>query len=66
MAHVNLDREFTSELASMRLAALKEGGTIRADTKRLIIYWIDLDGSMDVCWSADQAMALEFYDGSYQ
>ena len=66
MAHVNLDREFRLELSAMRLAAIKEGGTIRADTKRLIIYWIDPDGSMNVCWSADQAMALEFDDGSYQ
>ena len=66
MSHVNLDREFRLELAAMRLAASKEGGTIRADTKRLIIYWIDPDGSMDICWSAEQAMALEFDDGSYQ
>jgi len=66
MLHVNLNREFDRELASMRLAAIKEGGTIRADAKRLIIYWIDPDGSMEVCWSADQAMALEFDDGSYQ
>ena len=66
MSHVNLDREFRLELAAMRLAASKEGGTIRADAKRLIIYWIDFDGNADVCWSAEQAMALEFDDGSYQ
>lgn len=66
MAHVNLNCEFDYQLAAMRLAAIKEGGTIRADAKRLIIYWIDPDGNMDICWSADQAMALEFDDGSYQ
>lgn len=66
MTHVNLDKEFARRLVSMRLAASKEGGTIRSDNRRLIIYWVDADGSIDVCWSADQAMALEFDDGSYQ
>lgn len=66
MTHVNLNAEFARQLISMRLAASKEGGTIRSDNRRLIIYWVDADGSEDVCWSVDQAMALEFDDGSYQ
>ena len=66
MTTVNLNREFTIELAAMRRAAAIDGGTIRADYKQLIIYWIDPDGNADIAWSADQAMELAFDDGSYQ
>jgi hypothetical protein len=66
MAKVNLDREFSRQLVTLRLAAAKDGSTIRADNYRLVIYWIDPDGTADMAWSPDKAMAFENDDGSYQ
>jgi hypothetical protein len=66
MSHVNLNNEFAYQLASMQRAAAKDGSTIRADYQRLTIYWVDPDGSIDVCWSPEIAMIVEFDDGSYQ
>jgi hypothetical protein len=66
MTKINLDREFSRQVAILQRAAAKDGSTIRVDNYRLVIYWIDPDGSMDVCWSPDKAMAFECDDGSYQ
>jgi hypothetical protein len=66
MAKINLDREFGRQLKAMQLAASKDGSTIRVDNYQLIIYWIDPDGSADIAWSPDKAMAFVIDDGSYQ
>ena len=66
MAKINLDREFSRQLVTLQRAAAKDGSTIRVDNYRLIIYWIDPDGSADIAWSPEKAMTVEFDDGSYQ
>jgi hypothetical protein len=66
MAKINLDREFSRQLPILQRAAAKDGSTVKVDNYRLIIYWIDPDGSADIAWSPDKAMAFSFDDGSYQ
>ena len=66
MTKINLDREFSRQLVTLQRAAAKDGSTIRVDNYRLIIYWIDPDGSADIAWSPDKAMSFEVDDGSYQ
>ena len=66
MTKINLDREFSRQLVTLQRAAAKDGSTIRVDNYRLIIYWIDPDGSADIAWSPEKAMAFENDDGSYQ
>jgi hypothetical protein len=66
MAKINLDREFSRQVAILQRAAAKYGSTVKVDNYRLIIYWIDPDGTADIAWSPDKAMAFVIDDGSYQ